>query len=98
MSSIFVLPSQSQEIEFQWKDVLRYDIDEDGRSFNFEYNRPGKKARVVKIFSPYVSHHSSCYVRSSTTQFLIVVLLGVQSSFQFFGSAFERIEDILTVW
>ena len=42
-------------IEFNWKDVKSYEVDEEGMSFNFEYNRPGKKPRLVKIFTPYVS-------------------------------------------
>ena len=46
---------QAQVIEFAWKDVKSYEVDEEGMSFNFEYNRPGKKPRLVKIFTPYVS-------------------------------------------
>lgn len=46
---------QEQVIEFAWKDVKSYEVDEEGMSFNFEYNRPGKKPRLVKIFTPYVS-------------------------------------------
>ena len=42
-------------IEFAWKDVKSYEVDEEGMSFSFEYNRPGKKPRVVKILTPYVS-------------------------------------------
>ena len=42
-------------IEFAWKDVKSYEVDEEGMSFNFEYDRPGKKPRLVKIFTPYVS-------------------------------------------
>jgi hypothetical protein len=46
-------------IEFAWKDVKSYEVDEEGMSFNFEYDRPGKKPRVVKIFTPYVSNCNS---------------------------------------
>lgn len=42
-------------IEFAWKDVKSYEVDEEGMSFNFEYDRPGKKPRLVKIFTQYVS-------------------------------------------
>ncbi|KAK3097157.1 hypothetical protein FSP39_006923 [Pinctada imbricata] len=46
---------ESQVIEFQWKDVKSYDVEEEGMSFSFEYNRPGKKPRNVQILTPYVS-------------------------------------------
>lgn len=46
---------QVQVIEFAWKDVKSYEVDEEGMSFNFEYDRPGKKPRLVKIFTQYVS-------------------------------------------
>ena len=42
-------------IEFQWKDVKSYDMEEEGMAFSFEYNRPGKKPRNVQILTPYVS-------------------------------------------
>ena len=47
--------SQAQVIDFAWKDVRSYDVDEEGMSFNFEYNRPGRKPRTVKILTNYVS-------------------------------------------
>ena len=46
---------QSQVIEFQWKDVKSYDVEEEGMSFCFEYARAGKKSRNVQILTPYVS-------------------------------------------
>ena len=49
--------TQAQVIEFAWKDVKSCEVDEEGMSFNFEYDRPGKKPRVVKIFTPYVSNY-----------------------------------------
>ena len=47
---------QSQVIEFQWKDIKAYDTEEEGMSFAFEYNRPGKKPRMVQILTQYVSN------------------------------------------
>lgn len=46
---------QSQVIEFQWKDIQGYDVEEEGMVFQFEYNRPGKKPRIVQILTQYVS-------------------------------------------
>jgi hypothetical protein len=31
-------------------------------TFSFEYERPGKKSRVVQILTPYVSFYSVCIV------------------------------------
>ena len=46
---------QSQVIEFQWNDIKAYDVEEEGMSFAFEYNRPGKRPRMVQILTQYVS-------------------------------------------
>lgn len=39
--------------------MQRWDTDEEGMAFCFEYARGEKKPRWVKIFTPYVSVHSS---------------------------------------
>ncbi|CAL1544897.1 unnamed protein product [Lymnaea stagnalis] len=54
---------ESQVIEFNWKDVKSYEVDEEGMSFNFEYNRQGKKPRLVKIFTPYFYYMNDCFDR-----------------------------------
>ncbi|XP_067665177.1 sorting nexin-27-like [Haliotis asinina] len=54
---------ESQVIEFSWKDVRSYEVDEEGMSFNFEYDRPGKKPRIVKIFTQYSYFMSDCFDR-----------------------------------
>ncbi|KAJ8304947.1 hypothetical protein KUTeg_018530 [Tegillarca granosa] len=54
---------ESQVIEFQWKDIKTYDIEEEGMSFTFEYNRPGKKPRVVQILTPYYVYMKDCFDR-----------------------------------
>ncbi|XP_070204993.1 sorting nexin-27-like [Littorina saxatilis] len=55
--------AEAQVIEFAWKDVKSYEIDEEGMSFNFEYDRPGKKPRIVKIFTPYFYYMNDCFDR-----------------------------------
>ncbi|XP_025076754.1 sorting nexin-27-like [Pomacea canaliculata] len=52
-----------QVIEFAWKDVKSYEVDEEGMSFNFEYDRPGKKPRLVKIFTQYFYFMNDCFDR-----------------------------------
>lgn len=54
---IYLIFFQSQCIEFQWEDIKGYDLEEEGMTFSFEYERPGKKPRVVQILTPYVSSH-----------------------------------------
>ncbi|XP_005098481.1 sorting nexin-27 [Aplysia californica] len=55
--------TESQVIEFNWKDVKSYGVDDEGMSFNFEYNRQGKKPRLVKIFTPYFYYMNDCFDR-----------------------------------
>lgn len=47
--------SQNQVIAFEWGEMQRWDTDEEGMAFCFEYARGEKKPRWVKIFTPYVS-------------------------------------------
>lgn len=46
---------QNQVIAFEWDEMQRWDTDEEGMAFCFEYARGEKKPRWVKIFTPYVS-------------------------------------------
>ena len=54
---------ESQCIEFQWEDIKGYDIEEEGMTFSFEYERPGKKSRVVQILTPYYVYMKDCFDR-----------------------------------
>lgn len=49
---------QNQVIVFEWGEMQRWDTDEEGMAFCFEYARGEKKPRWVKIFTPYVSVHT----------------------------------------
>lgn len=50
-----VVVLQNQVIAFDWAEMQRWDTDEEGMAFCFEYARGEKKPRWVKIFTPYVS-------------------------------------------
>lgn len=52
------VPVQNQVIAFEWGEMKRWDTDEEGMAFCFEYVRGEKKPRWVKIFTPYVSPRS----------------------------------------
>jgi hypothetical protein len=49
----FVL--QSQVVEFAWTSIKEWDVDDEAMAFCFQYQRPEKNPRWVKIFTPYVS-------------------------------------------
>ena len=50
-----IVPFQSQVVEFLWPDIKEWEIDEETMAFCFQYQRPDKNPRWVKIFTPYVS-------------------------------------------
>ena len=49
---------ENQIIEFDWDHISGWEADEDGMAFQFEYARPDKKPRTVRIHTPYVSQYS----------------------------------------
>jgi len=54
---------EDQVLEITWTDILEYALDADSGEFVFEYARPGKKPRRVKIFSQYASFLYDCVAR-----------------------------------
>ena len=42
-------------VEFAWTSVKEWEIDDEAMAFCFQYQRPEKNPRWVKIFTPYVS-------------------------------------------
>lgn len=53
--NLILSDTQNQVIAFEWGEMQRWDTDEEGMAFCFEYARGEKKPRWVKIFTPYVS-------------------------------------------
>ena len=52
---------------FAYEDFVHWDEDEEGMAFYFQYSRPGKKPRSVRIMSPFVSISVlACSARSAT--------------------------------
>ena len=45
---------QSQVITFTWNNISKWEIDDEGLSFTFQYLRPEKKPRLIRIHTPYV--------------------------------------------
>lgn len=41
-------------VELTWDSITRSESDEESMSFCFQYNRPDKPARWVKVYTPYV--------------------------------------------
>lgn len=47
---------ESQVVEFQWSTIARWEVDEDGMAFCFQYTRQDNRPpRWLKVFTPYVS-------------------------------------------
>uniref|UniRef100_A0A7N6AUD6 Sorting nexin 27a n=1 Tax=Anabas testudineus TaxID=64144 RepID=A0A7N6AUD6_ANATE len=53
----------NQVIVFEWGEMQRWDTDEEGMAFCFEYARGEKKPRWVKIFTPYFNYMHECFER-----------------------------------
>lgn len=47
---------EAQMVELTWDSITRWESDEESMSFCFQYNRPDKAARWVKVYTPYVSN------------------------------------------
>ncbi|XP_077514311.1 sorting nexin 27 [Amblyomma americanum] len=54
---------EAQVIEFPWDTVAEWEVDEEGMAFAFQYTRPDKKPRWVKIFTPYFLFMFDCFER-----------------------------------
>ena len=65
VSNIFTFLLQTQVIQFSWDSIQQWEADDEGMSFNFEYTRPGKKSRWVKIYTQFVSNVPSSWHQES---------------------------------
>ena len=94
------LSFQSQVIEFQWKDIQGYDIEEEGMVFQFEYNRPGKKPRIVQILTQYVSTETGNTQTQEIKAFWVQLVSSYHLLVPYFSAPFWRRESILlcTCW
>jgi sorting nexin-27 len=54
---------ESQIITFSWSSIVQWDSDDEGMAFAFQYQRPGKPARWVKIFTNYFHYMNDCFER-----------------------------------
>lgn len=88
---------QNQVIAFDWGEMQRWDTDEEGMAFCFEYARGEKKPRWVKIFTPYVSitriflyyYYTAvitCYILYYTIHYNQCIVLKVQYKLRNFGT------------
>ena len=51
---------ESQTVELKWDTIERWESDEEEMAFCFQYTRPDKPLRWVKVQTPYVSAMKSC--------------------------------------
>ncbi|XP_003745088.1 sorting nexin-27 [Galendromus occidentalis] len=54
---------ENQIIEFDWDHISGWEADEDGMAFQFEYARPDKKPRTVRIYTQYFVFMMDCFER-----------------------------------
>jgi hypothetical protein len=52
---IYLFIFQSQVVEFVWPSIKEWEVDDEAMAFCFQYQRPERNPRWVKIFTPYVS-------------------------------------------
>jgi hypothetical protein len=62
---------QSQVVEFAWTSIKEWEVDDEAMAFCFQYQRPEKNPRWVKIFTPYVSLFSYYRPHYSCTYFYV---------------------------
>ncbi|XP_046814156.1 sorting nexin-27 isoform X1 [Vespa velutina] len=55
---------ESQVVEFQWNTITRWEVDEEGMAFCFQYIRQDNRPpRWLKVFTPYYTFLSDCFDR-----------------------------------
>ncbi|XP_015010926.2 sorting nexin-27 isoform X3 [Drosophila erecta] len=54
---------EAQMVELTWDSITRSESDEESMSFCFQYNRPDKPARWVKVYTPYHAFLADCFDR-----------------------------------
>lgn len=54
---------ESQVIDFSWESIKEWEIDDEGLAFAFQYARPDKKPRFVRIHTPYHVFLYDCFER-----------------------------------
>jgi len=73
-SLLFSFFFQSQVVEFAWTSIKEWEVDDEAMAFCFQYQRPEKNPRWVKIFTPYVSLFSYDQPHCSCTYFYVCYL------------------------
>ncbi|XP_012242079.1 sorting nexin-27 isoform X1 [Bombus impatiens] len=55
---------ESQVVEFHWNTITRWEVDEEGMAFCFQYTRQDNRPpRWLKLFTPYYTFLSDCFDR-----------------------------------
>ncbi|KAF4529317.1 hypothetical protein B566_EDAN011411 [Ephemera danica] len=54
---------ESQVVEFAWSSIKEWEVDDEAMAFCFQYQRPDKNPRWVKIFTPYYVFMQDCFDR-----------------------------------
>ncbi|XP_077988848.1 sorting nexin-27-like [Glandiceps talaboti] len=54
---------EDQSHTFTWDEIQRWEVDEEGMYFCFEYVKQGKRAKWVKIYTSYYNYMFDCFER-----------------------------------
>ncbi|PSN44097.1 Sorting nexin-27 [Blattella germanica] len=54
---------ETQVVEFAWTSIKEWEVDDEAMAFCFQYQRPEKNPRWVKIFTPYYIFMLDCFER-----------------------------------
>lgn len=72
---------QDEELFMNWSDVRSSEVADEGSSFIFEYLRPQKKAKSIKLSTPYAVYMKFCFDRVlQERELLSKPFYGVESS------------------
>jgi len=54
---------EKQVIHFEWRDIPEWEVDEEGMCFAFQFFKPERKARTIRIHTPYYVYMNDCFDR-----------------------------------
>lgn len=93
---------ESQVVEFQWNTITRWEVDEDGMAFSFQYTRQeNRPPRWLKVFTPYVSTVNLAWSSALLRAFVCLrnklvalnLYLVVCLQYTFLSNCFDRIAE-----
>ncbi|KAJ1371850.1 hypothetical protein KIN20_033881 [Parelaphostrongylus tenuis] len=54
-------PNSEVQVDFNWNDIIEYNVVDGGRAFQFIFKREGKQAKPIKLLSNYADYMAECF-------------------------------------